>query len=177
MNLLNKAIDLFLDKFIFRKKTINPHQKEIARLIIYLLIVIFIFVMLFTTFISFRNVIRDQNNIVNRMEDNVSATPTLFDPTPLVTLSRNEFTKANQVNEIALNDHKLKYSIVIKKETEIKLINLMQVPIGLKVSDGREINIPPGDIRYVFFSKSGDYVLKDIRYGDRGFVINVKVVE
>lgn len=176
-------LNFLLIKFIANLLKIDYKRASVVKY--GLLIVILIFFLILLVYFGL-NILKNLNNFqelnkndnITNIRDNqeVISTPTEFIiPTP--TYTRDQATLQNFRNEIPLNDNRFFYSITIKRNTELKLINLTQRPIILEMNNGLLIRVDINSIQTVFFSETGDFTMNDVEYQNNGFVIKVKVIE
>lgn len=176
------SFDKKLTIFIAKRFNLNYKQAEIFKFAFYIFVLIFLLsLLLILGYNIFNNQATNNSNtnVKNNLGENkniISPTPTKFIiPTP--TATREEVTIKNLSNEIILNDNNLFYSITIKKDTQLKFINLTQKPVILKINDDIFIRIDIGSSNALNFPKVGEFIIKDAEYIDNGYFIKVNVIE
>ena len=182
-----------VDKLILRiigKNQINPAALEVLRNLFYLFIALLLLVVLLVFLypsIQRYSEAEKSNKLGKKYEEENFFAPTPF-LIPSVSSVNSEGDKITQesiltmdslIKELVLTDDRLFYSVELKKNTRLKLINMTRSDIGLVTSDETYISLMPGEVEYISFNDVGKFRMKDIKH-DRlgnGFVIEVKVLE
>lgn len=176
--------DKKLTTFIAKSFHLNYKQAEIFKFAFYILVLIFLLSLLLILGLNTFNNNQTTNNLNARVKNNdleeskniISPTPTKFIiPTP--TAKREEVTTKNLRNEIILNDSNLFNTITIKKNTQLKFINLTQRSVILKTNNDIFIKIDIGSSEVLSFPNIGEFTIKDAEYIDNGYFIKVNVIE